>query len=549
MNERHQDCELLRKFVRQGDQPAFAAVVRRHLDLVYATALRKLEDPGAAEEVAQNVFAALARKAWQFAPDDSLPAWLHRTTLLESKTWLRGELRRRRREHAAAELGTTMKTPDQQPALRALVPLLDEALLSLREKERTVLLLRYYESQSLRDVGASLGVSEDAARKRVGAALDSLSSFFQRRGFKTATTAATAAALQQTAAAAPATVAASISQTAMQAVTPSFAGVATLLSRWAGLTKLQTTALCLVLAAAPVSWQWHQTQLARKEAATAQLTVETTRTQQEKLALEVARLRAESTRLDGALSRATEARARDNEPARKEDTLKARLFALLTAADYHWPEDLDFVRIPKSAVKELNPLRSVNLAGKIQDWGAELLGLTPEEKQRLEDTLRVQSEALSQLAATQACETNYLPAALATHWAGNPYKSVWVPPLGAETQPLMANLLAQVSDALGDERAQLLLGDAVAGKSTFSSTWGVTFGDLSKGELLTVCVNPDASDGLEYGTYRYAGGGGGVSKNRHEVRLGSIPAAITSRFFDPWLAQMGITNTAARANP
>ena len=49
-----------------------------YLDLVYATALRKVEDPGAAEEIAQNVFAALARKAWQFAPDDSLPAWLHK---------------------------------------------------------------------------------------------------------------------------------------------------------------------------------------------------------------------------------------------------------------------------------------------------------------------------------------------------------------------------------------------------------------------------------------------------------------------------------------
>ena len=52
MNERLQDCELLRAFVRQGDQAAFGAVVRRHLDLVFATALRKLEDPGAAEEVA-----------------------------------------------------------------------------------------------------------------------------------------------------------------------------------------------------------------------------------------------------------------------------------------------------------------------------------------------------------------------------------------------------------------------------------------------------------------------------------------------------------------
>src|SRR2546427_6800216 len=112
MNERRQDFELLRQFVRQGDQQAFASVVRRHLDLVYATALRKVEDQGAAEEVAQNVFAALGRKAWCFAADDSLTAWLYRTTLLEAKQWLRGELRRRRREQTAAALGTTMKIPD-----------------------------------------------------------------------------------------------------------------------------------------------------------------------------------------------------------------------------------------------------------------------------------------------------------------------------------------------------------------------------------------------------------------------------------------------------
>src|SRR6266566_4174780 len=181
MDERRQDFELLRQFAQRGDEPAFAAVVRRHLDLVYATALRKVADQGAAEEVAQNVFAALTAKAWQFAQDDSLPAWLYRTTLLEAKTWWRGELRRRRREQTAAELGTTMKTPEDQTALRALVPLLDEALLSLDEKERTALLLRFYESRSLRDVGAGLGVSDDAAQKRVSSALDHVARFFHRR--------------------------------------------------------------------------------------------------------------------------------------------------------------------------------------------------------------------------------------------------------------------------------------------------------------------------------------------------------------------------------
>src|SRR5882672_8734844 len=130
MNERRQDFGLLREFARKGDQAAFASIVRRHVNLVYGTALRKLEDPGAAEEVAQNVFAALARKAWRFAPDDSLPAWLYRTTLLEAKAWLRGELRRRRREQTAAELGTTMNPPTEQSSPRTLVLLLDEALLS-----------------------------------------------------------------------------------------------------------------------------------------------------------------------------------------------------------------------------------------------------------------------------------------------------------------------------------------------------------------------------------------------------------------------------------
>src|SRR4030095_2348839 len=197
MNERRQDFELLQRFTRHGEQSAFADVVRRHLDLVFATALRKVADTGAAQEVAQNVFAALARKAWQFAPDDSLPAWLHKAALLESKFWLRGELGRRRREHTAAELGATMKTAEQ-PAFAALVPLLDEALLSLREKDRTALLLRFYESQSLREVGVAFGVTEDTAQKRVQSALEKLAEFFKRRGFKTASVAAAAAALQST---------------------------------------------------------------------------------------------------------------------------------------------------------------------------------------------------------------------------------------------------------------------------------------------------------------------------------------------------------------
>jgi RNA polymerase sigma factor (sigma-70 family) len=256
MNERHADFELLREFTRRGDQESFATVVRRHLDLVYAAALRKLEDPGAAEEVAQNVFATLARKAWRFGPDDSLPAWLYRATLLEAREWLRGELRRRRREQAAAELGTTMKTPDEQTAFRALVPLLDEALLSLREKDRTALLLRFHEGRSLRDVGLACGLNEDAAQKRVAGALERLADFFRRRGYRTASMATAAAALQHTAAAAPAYVTASVLQTVIPAAS-TLTGIAILLAPLLALTRLQKGLVCVALLSMPVLWHWN----------------------------------------------------------------------------------------------------------------------------------------------------------------------------------------------------------------------------------------------------------------------------------------------------
>lgn len=251
MNE--QDFQLLRRFARHGDQAAFETLVRRHLDMVYATAWRKLEESGAAEEVTQNVFAALARKAWQFAPDSSLPAWLHRCALLEAKSWLRGELRRRRRERAAVELGTTMKTPDDQPAVRALVPLLDEALLSLREPDRAALLLRYYENRSLREVGATLGVGEDAAQKRVATAVERLARFFQVRGYKTATVAVMAATLHHTAVSAPDFVAASVTHAALPSGASALVGSRALLAPLVTLTKLQKAAVLLVLLFTPLA--------------------------------------------------------------------------------------------------------------------------------------------------------------------------------------------------------------------------------------------------------------------------------------------------------
>jgi len=543
MNERRQDFGLLREFARKGDQAAFASIVRRHVNLVYGTALRKLEDPGAAEEVAQNVFAALARKAWRFAPDNSLPAWLYRTTLLEAEAWLRGELRRRRREQTAAELNTTMKNPDEQTALHALVPLLDEALLALHEKDRTALLVHYYESQSLRSVGASLGVSEDAAQKRVSGALAKLVQFFQRRGFKTVTIAATTAALEHTATTAPALVAASIVQAASQVIPPAIAGLTSFLARFASLTRIQAAGLTVALAAASVAWQGHQALAAERKTASMRAQLEEARGRQEQLPTEIERLRAESAKLDAALAEATKNQVHNQELAGKLEALKARIHGLLTDANYRWPDDLPYVRIPKSIVRELDLQHLFGLSGAISERGLEFLAITPEEKIATERALENYGRGAENLMAARAYETN-----MPNSGAGRITKTVIVPPLGQELKTLAHDTHVQITQLLGTERGKILFGGNEEGAIQIFSPgnlWKIS----EEPQNFTVWIDPAAANtnGPAFGAnWSSTLGGTGTKGSLAQVRteLDIFPKPI-AELFEPWLRQLGFTNSSS----
>lgn len=61
------DCQLLLSFARTKDEAAFRTLAERHAGLVYSVARRRTGQHGLAEEVAQNVFAVLARKAGALA--------------------------------------------------------------------------------------------------------------------------------------------------------------------------------------------------------------------------------------------------------------------------------------------------------------------------------------------------------------------------------------------------------------------------------------------------------------------------------------------------
>lgn len=183
--EQLDDSALLRRYVEDGSNDAFGAVVTRHINLVYSVALRQTGSAKNAEEVTQAVFIILARKAAQLRHEEAVSGWLFRTTRLTANNFLRSEMRRHNREQEAY-VQSVLNQPEDD-LWPKLAPLLDNAVASLREKDRQAILLRFYEGKNLRDVGNALGTSQDAAEKRVSRALEKLRSFFARRGVSSTT--------------------------------------------------------------------------------------------------------------------------------------------------------------------------------------------------------------------------------------------------------------------------------------------------------------------------------------------------------------------------
>jgi RNA polymerase sigma factor (sigma-70 family) len=179
MNMSETDLQLLTRYASQHAEDAFAEIVRRHVDLVHSAALRQVRSRELAEEVAQIVFIELARQARNLPPRTVLAAWLYHVTGRRAIDVVRREAGRRIREQTALELQTMNATAEDWSHIE---PLLDDAMDALEETDRLAVLLRYFQNKPLREVGEAMGVTDDAAQKRVSRAVERLRVFFDKRG-------------------------------------------------------------------------------------------------------------------------------------------------------------------------------------------------------------------------------------------------------------------------------------------------------------------------------------------------------------------------------
>lgn len=215
-----EDTELLRRYAESRSEEAFAELVQRRIGLVYSVALRRTRSPQRAEDVAQTVFADLARKAAVLSRRPALAGWLYRSAHFAAATLMRGERNRTARETEAQLMHEITRDDDSEQDWEKTRPLLDEVLSELDERDRDALLLRFFDDRTFAEIGRRLEVTENAARMRVERALDKFHGLLSRRGVKSTSAALGVVLAQQAVAAtsAPVGLAAAVTGTALSTV-------------------------------------------------------------------------------------------------------------------------------------------------------------------------------------------------------------------------------------------------------------------------------------------------------------------------------------------
>jgi RNA polymerase sigma factor (sigma-70 family) len=257
--------QLLTEYAESGSEEAFRELVRRYIDFVYSTARRLTGgDAHSAQDITQTVFIHLCRNARKLSRDAMLGGWLHRDTCYVASKVQRQERRRQAREQQAVFMESLQD--HSQANLERIAPILDEAINSLGNADRTAILLRFFEKRDFRSVGLALDSNEDAARMRVTRALDKLHSVLKRRGVTLSVSALAPGLAGEAVTAAPVGLAASVAGSAI-AASAGVGGISTGIIKVLTMTKLKMAVAGVVLAgglAIPVAIQ-HRSQLLLRE--------------------------------------------------------------------------------------------------------------------------------------------------------------------------------------------------------------------------------------------------------------------------------------------
>ena len=170
------DEKALIRAAQEGDQDAFGQLVRAYDKSVLRLAMNLLRSPEDAQDVYQEAFFRVYRNLKSFRFDCSFHTWLYRIVTNLCLDHMRKRKVRREESSQVEGLDGPVDRMDTFQESRAdgdpqrslfsgeLRQGIKKALSELTARERMVFELRHYQGMKLRDIGETLGTTEEAAK-------------------------------------------------------------------------------------------------------------------------------------------------------------------------------------------------------------------------------------------------------------------------------------------------------------------------------------------------------------------------------------------------
>ncbi len=176
------DEEAMLRVQREGDDRAFALLVRRWEERIQRLCIRMAGDVHRGEDLAQEAFTRLYARRHSYRGEGKLSSYLWRIALNVCYDEQR-RLRNQRETSAGSieedfadktEIGAFSETPDAAVGKKEQAELVRMALLRLPEMHRVVLILRHYEGLKFREIAEVIGIAEGTVKSRMIEALNRL---------------------------------------------------------------------------------------------------------------------------------------------------------------------------------------------------------------------------------------------------------------------------------------------------------------------------------------------------------------------------------------
>ena len=245
------DAQLLKRFIAERDEAAFAALVRRHGQMILGVCRRILGNPHDSEDAFQATFLVLAQKARSVVNQQAIASWLCTVAYRSALAAKKRNVRRQRKE-VAVENMPHPEVPVREP--EDWLPFLDDELNRLPEKYRAAVILCDLDGVARRDAARQLGLSEGTLSSRLARGRRLLAQKLVRHGITLSGGALATALSSQTVAAVPPALVSSTAQAAGLLAAGRLAAISTSVTTLAKgaltamfLSKLKTFATVLVV--------------------------------------------------------------------------------------------------------------------------------------------------------------------------------------------------------------------------------------------------------------------------------------------------------------